>query len=82
MFDNVLILAKGGHTAYFGPTQGAVSHFQSLGYTLTSYGMHCALCKVGPGVGCFVLSIRSEIHNSMCRITFYIRACFVYDNFK
>eukprot|EP00741_Cyanophora_paradoxa_P015483 tig00020902_g14946.t1 len=30
-FDRVMILA-GGRAAYFGPTEGAVAHFQSLGY--------------------------------------------------
>merc|ERR1719238_881323 len=32
LFDDVLILAKGGHTAYLGPVTEACPYFESLGF--------------------------------------------------
>jgi len=32
MFDNVLLLGKGGRTVYIGPTKGVLPYFESLGF--------------------------------------------------
>ena len=33
-FDNVILLSKGGKTAYMGPTHASINYFQSLGYIM------------------------------------------------
>jgi hypothetical protein len=32
MFDNVLLLGKGGRTVYLGPTKDALEYFDKLGF--------------------------------------------------
>ena len=34
MFDDLLLLAKGGRTVYYGPQLGVQQYFESLGYEL------------------------------------------------
>eukprot|EP00002_Diphylleia_rotans_P015297 TRINITY_DN2972_c0_g1_i2.p1 TRINITY_DN2972_c0_g1~~TRINITY_DN2972_c0_g1_i2.p1 ORF type:complete len:617 (+),score=88.14 TRINITY_DN2972_c0_g1_i2:1091-2941(+) len=38
MFDNVLLLGKGGRTVYIGPTKEALPYFQGLGFILPPHG--------------------------------------------
>lgn len=32
MFDDVLLLGKGGRTVYLGPSSGALAYFERLGF--------------------------------------------------
>ena len=36
MFDDLLLLGKGGRTVYYGPQLGVQGYFESLGYELPS----------------------------------------------
>lgn len=36
MFDDLLLLGKGGRTVYYGPQPGVQSYFESLGYEMPS----------------------------------------------
>ncbi len=38
MFDDVLFLAKGGHTVYFGAVTACEAHFAQLGHVQTEIG--------------------------------------------
>jgi hypothetical protein len=37
MFDDVILLAKGGRTAYYGPVADVRSYFEGLGYSVPAH---------------------------------------------